>query len=74
MWMILGRIMLTLMFGNRDNVIHRLFAKITDPVYAVVRKLLPFVKESCIPAASILIIIIIRLLMIIILSPAAHKQ
>ena len=69
MWMILGRILLTLMIGNRDMIFTRLFQKITEPVYQVVRKVLPFVKESCVPAVSVLAIIALRFVLIILFTP-----
>ncbi len=68
MWMVLGRILLTLMIGNRDMIFTRLFQKITEPVYQVVRKV-PFVKESCVPAVSVLAIIVLRLVLIIFFTP-----
>jgi YggT family protein len=71
MWMILGRVILTLMLGGRQNVVTGIFAKITDPVYRITRKILPFAKESCVPAYSVFIILIIRFLMIIIFKPGA---
>jgi uncharacterized protein YggT (Ycf19 family) len=69
MWMILGRILLTLMIGNRDMVFSRMFQKVTEPVYLVVRKVLPFVKESCVPFVSVLVIVILRLVLIILFTP-----
>lgn len=73
MWMILGRVVLNLMLGQRDTLFHRLFAKVTDPVYTIVRKVLPFVKESCVPPTAIFIIIILRLALIIIFQPATSR-
>jgi uncharacterized protein YggT (Ycf19 family) len=73
MWMILGRILLVLMLGNRDTLFHRLFAKVTDPIYAVVRKIMPFVKESCVPATAVFLIIVLRLALIIIFQPATSR-
>ncbi len=69
MWMILGRILLTLMIGNRDMIFTRLFQKVTEPVYLVVRKTLPFVKESCVPAVSVVVIILLRLVLIMLFTP-----
>lgn len=73
MWMILGRIILTLMIGNRDNVMMRAFIKITEPVYRISRKIVPFAKESCIPAFSIVLIIALRLALILIFSPGTQR-
>lgn len=69
MWMILGRILLTLMIGNRDMIFARLFQKVTEPVYLVVRKALPFMKESCVPAVSVVVIILLRLVLIMLFTP-----
>jgi uncharacterized protein YggT (Ycf19 family) len=70
MWMILGRLILTLMIGDRDSVVMSLFRKVTDPVYKLTRKIVPFAKESWIPALSILFMIILRLALVIIFEPA----
>lgn len=69
MWMIMGRIILTLMLGNRQNIMMNAFAKITEPVYRITRKIMPFAKESCIPGLSIVLLIIIRLAIVLILKP-----
>lgn len=73
MWMIVGRVFLTFILGNRQNIMMLAFVKITEPVYRITRKLLPFAKESCIPFLSVLLIIVIRLAMIVILRPAATQ-
>lgn len=73
MWMVLGRVLLKLVTGNKDTIVLRLFSKITDPVFGFVRKALPFVQESCIPAVTILIIIAIRLVLILTLGPAVQR-
>jgi hypothetical protein len=70
MWMILGRLIFTLMIGDRDSVVMSLFRKVTDPVYKLTRKIVPFAKESWIPALSILFMIILRLALVIIFEPA----
>jgi uncharacterized membrane protein len=69
MWMILARVIFTLMIGNRPNVMLNAFVKITEPVYRLTRRLAPFVKESCIPAVSILLILIARIVLVIIFKP-----
>lgn len=73
MWMIMGRIILTLMIGNRQNIMMNAFIKITEPVYRVTRKILPFTKERWIPAVSIVLIIIFRMALIIIFSPSIQR-
>lgn len=73
MWMILGRLLLALILGDRQNFLVSLFAKITEPVYRVTRKIMPFAREKSIPWFSILIIIIIRVTIIIIFKPATYR-
>ncbi|RJQ38955.1 MAG: hypothetical protein C4550_06190 [Nitrospiraceae bacterium] len=73
MWMILGRMLLVLIIGNRQNILTGLFIKITEPVYRITKKVLPFANERHIPWLSILLIIIIRLAIIIIFRPAAGR-
>jgi YggT family protein len=70
MWMIIGRLILKLMIGERDTAVTGLFRKVTEPVYWVTKKLVPFARESWIPALSILLIVIIRLLLVIVFEPA----
>ena len=69
MWMILGRLILARMIGNRQNIMLSAFVKITEPVYSVTRRILPFAKEGCIPFLSIVFIIVIRLILIIVFKP-----
>ncbi len=73
MWMIMGRIILTLMLGNRQNIMMNAFIKITEPVYRITRKIMPFAKEGCIPGLSIVLLIIIRLAIVLILKPGTYK-
>lgn len=82
MWMILGRIFMTLIFGKKDNVISGLFRKITDPVYQVVSAIVPFAivppeKQGtmwgaiggCIPFFSFFFIMILRIALILLFTP-----
>lgn len=73
MWMILGRVILALIIGNRQNIMLSAFVKVTEPVYRLTRKIAPFAKESCVPALSILFIIIIRFAIIIIFEPGTGR-
>jgi uncharacterized protein YggT (Ycf19 family) len=83
MWMIVGRIVVTLITAAKQNIILGLFQKVTDPVYAVVRAILPFADVppekqgtmwgaigGCIPFFSFFIIVFIRLALIIFFTPA----
>jgi len=82
MWMIVGRIVVTLITGNNQNLILGLFRKVTDPVYAVVLAILPFAAVppekkgtmwdaigGCLPFFSFFFIVVIRLALIIFFTP-----
>lgn len=73
MWMILGRIVLSLLPGNRDNFMLRAFAKITEPAYRITQRILPFAKGGWVPFFTVLLIIIIRLALVIIFEPATKR-
>lgn len=83
MWMILGRVVVTLISAAKDNVISSLFRKVTEPVYAVVRTIVPFAAVppeklgtmwgaigGCIPFFSFFFIMILRIVLIILFAPA----
>lgn len=83
MWMIVGRIVVTLITAGKDNFISGIFRKVTDPMYQVVRTILPFADVppekqgtmwgaigGCIPFFSFFIIVFIRLALIIFFTPA----
>jgi hypothetical protein len=82
MWMILGRVVVTLISAAKDNVISGLFRKVTEPIYQVVRTIVPFAvvppeKQGtmwgaiggCIPFFSFLFIMILRIVLIILFAP-----
>jgi hypothetical protein len=73
MWMIVGRGILTLIIGNRQNIMLLAFVKITEPVYAVTRTILPFTKGRWVPVVSFLLLAAIRLAMILVLHPATGR-
>jgi len=73
MWMVLGRILLTLIIGARQNIMTTAFAKVTDPLYRLTQRIFPFAKGGWVPALSILLIIIIRLAIVIIFKPASWR-
>jgi hypothetical protein len=73
MWMIVGRGILTLIIGNRENFMLLAFAKITEPLYSVTRTILPFAKGRWIPVLSFFLLAAVRLTMIIVLHPAAGR-
>jgi hypothetical protein len=82
MWMILGRVVVTLISAAKENVVAGMFRKVTEPVYAVVRTIVPFAvvppeKQGtmwgaiggCIPFFSFFFIVIIRIALIIFFGP-----
>jgi uncharacterized protein YggT (Ycf19 family) len=73
MWIILGRIVLSLLLGNRDNFMLRAFAKITDPAYRITQKILPFAKGGWVPFFTIILIVLLRIAMVIIFEPAKGR-
>jgi hypothetical protein len=72
MWMILGRVILTLMIGERQNALFALFDKVTGPVFWVTRKIVPFARGRWIPVLSILLIIVLRLVLVIAFAPGTQ--
>lgn len=73
MWMIVGRGILELVLGNRQNVMTLAFVKITEPVYRVTQKILPFSRGKWVPVWSFFLLALVRLAMIILLHPAAGR-
>ena len=82
MWMIVGRIIVTLITAGKQNFIIGMFRKITDPVYNVVRVIVPFASVppekqgtmwaaigGCIPFFSFFLIVFLRLALIIFFAP-----
>lgn len=73
MWMIVGRAFLTLIIGNRENIMLPAFVKITEPVYGVTRKILPFAPGRWVPMLSFFLLAAIRVAMIIFLRLASGR-
>jgi hypothetical protein len=84
MWMIVGRIVVTLVTAGKQNFIIGMFQKVTNPVYSLVQAIVPFAKVppekqgtlwgaigGCIPFFSFFFIILVRLALIIFFTPAA---
>ena len=82
MWMILGRVVVTLISAAKQNLILGLFEKITDPVYNVVRTIVPFAEVpqekqgtmwaaigGCIPFFSFFFIAFLRIALILFFAP-----
>lgn len=73
LWMVLGRVVLGLFIGDRQNIIMEIFRKATDPLYFITRKLLPFASEKWVPALAIALIIIIRIILIVLFGPGQQQ-
>ena len=82
MWMILGRVLVTLISAAKQTLILGLFQKVTDPVYKVVMAIVPFAEVppekkgtmwdaigGCIPFFSIFFIVVLRIALIILFAP-----
>ena len=57
-WATLGRILLTLMSGGRDNFFLGVLRKATDPFYAVVRRVAP---ERWVPIGVLVLAVVLRI-------------
>jgi len=87
MWMILGRVVVTLISAGKQTFILGLFQKVTDPVYRLVAAVFPFAQvppekqggmygaiDGCIPFLAFFLIVVLRLALIIFLGPEVPKQ
>jgi len=73
MWMIVGRALLRLISGDRENAVMLAFVKVTDPVYAVTRRILPFVRPAWVPALSFFLLVTARVAVIVLLLPSLRR-
>jgi uncharacterized protein YggT (Ycf19 family) len=73
MWMIIGRSLLRLIIGDRRNIMMLAFVKVTEPVFALTRRVLPFVGGRWVPVVSFFLLAAARVAMIVILRPAAGR-
>ncbi len=86
MWLIVGRVVLSIFTSNRQNFILSFFIRFTEPVYKVTRTIFPFARvtpgrqetfwgniEGFIPLLSIIIIIILRILFALLFSQGVNK-
>lgn len=82
MWLIIGRVILSLFIQNTQNFMLAFFIKFTEPMYRITRTLLPFAQVSpekrgtvwefiggCIPFFSVVIVIILRTAVMLIAGP-----
>jgi uncharacterized protein YggT (Ycf19 family) len=69
-WLIIGRAVLTMLAGGRENFITGLFKRGTDPVFRLVRWVTPrFVPDAFIPLLSLLLLVLLRLPLLPLLVP-----
>lgn len=64
-WMILGRILLTLIIGSQPNFFMGVFHKATDPVYGLVRRATGGrVGEGVVALVSLVLVIALRIALV----------
>lgn len=73
MWAIVGRGFLRAITGNKPSIFMNAFMKITEPVYNITRRLLPFAGGAWIPVLSFILIFAVRLAIIIIVQPGTNR-
>jgi uncharacterized protein YggT (Ycf19 family) len=73
MWLILGRAVLGILTGGRPSPIQTIFDRLTSPVFALTRRVLPFVGERWAPLAALLLLAALRLALILFTHPAAGR-
>jgi uncharacterized protein YggT (Ycf19 family) len=72
MWLIVGRLALDLLVGDRPNFMSAFFHRFTDPVLRAVRAIAPrFVGDRFIPVLSVLLLVAARLLLLPLLRTSA---
>ena len=73
MWMIVGRTLLKLIVGDRQNIMLLAFVKVTEPVYGFTRTILPFARGRWVPVLSFFLLAAVRLAMILALHPGSSR-
>jgi hypothetical protein len=73
MWMIVGRGLLTLIIGNRPNIMLLAFVKVTEPVFNLTRTVLPFAQGRWAPVLSFFLLAAVRVAMILLLHPTSGR-
>ena len=72
MWMIIGRAMLGLLTGGRPSPVQVLFDRATLPLFALTRRVFPFVGARWAPLAALLALGALRMALVL-LTPAAGR-
>ena len=73
MWMIVGRGFLTLIVGNRQNIVLLAFEKVTEPVYRMTRKIFPFASGRGVPVLSFFLLAAVRVAIILFVRPVTAR-
>jgi len=73
MYLIVGREVLLLIIGDPQNIMLLAFAKVTEPVYTLTRKLLPFARGRWVPVLSLLLLFAVRVAVFLVLRPATNR-
>lgn len=73
MWMIIGRGVLRLIIGRSPNLMALAFERVTDPVYRLTTRVLPFVAARWVPVAAFLLIAVTRTALVVALHPGAGR-
>jgi hypothetical protein len=60
-WATLGRILLTLMTGGRDNFFIGVLRKATDPAYALVGRVIP---QQFVPLGVLILVVVARVALV----------
>lgn len=64
-WMILGRILLTLIIGPQPNFFMGVFRKATDPVYGLVRRVTGGrLGDGAVALVSLVLVIVLRIALV----------
>ncbi|MBS4025982.1 MAG: YggT family protein [Clostridia bacterium] len=67
MWLIVGRGIFSFFLSSKkvgQNFIINLFVGITEPVFKLVKKILPFIGDDWLPLTSFILIVMLRLLLL----------
>lgn len=70
MWLILGRAVLGILTGGRPSPLQTIFDRLTLPLFALARRVLPFVGERWAPLAALLLLAAARVALILLVHPA----
>lgn len=73
MWLIIGRAALGLLTGGRETAVHGLFDRVTLPLFALTRRLFPFVGAKWAPLAALVALGALRLGLVLLTHQAPGR-